>query len=224
MCATLTLSVLIPSVPSALWGRWVFGQERPLTPSPAPAKRGAVQCLCRLPWRGAALTPCAPIPGALLAGAGVSALHLPQESPGPNEAPQHSSGAFMGALLKESRSVPLSPTHAAKGRLEAAFKGRQEGLKAGHTLAQLTSCLLSGNFKSRPSLCRDLSLSCNSCPWQESFPDTVGRAVPSLCSTSVHYSEKFSAISAPCPRECIWRGLSGAGGASAEALGSRGPD
>lgn len=50
--------------------------------------------------------------------------------------------------------------------------------KAGLTLAQVTSCLPSGYFKSRPILCRDLSLSCNSCPWQEGFPDTMGRALP----------------------------------------------
>lgn len=60
-------------------------------------------------WKGAVLTS-----GALLAGAGISrALALDQLR----------SLYGIPSLPKESRVVPLSPTHAAKRRLEAAFLG-----------------------------------------------------------------------------------------------------
>ena len=71
------------------------------------------------------------------------------------------------------------------------------GFKAGHNLAQVPSCLLSGYFKSGHSLCGDLSLSCNSCPWQEGYPDAMRRAVASL----LHLGD----TSAPCPGESTWR-------------------
>lgn len=119
------------SVPLCSVGRVGFGKEGPF---PALAKQGAVHSLWGLLWKGAALTHS--VPPSLVQ---VSAPYLPQQCLGPSEAPQSSSGAFMGSLLKES-SAPaevcaLSSTHTPKGRLEAAFFGRgkerHEGSKLG---------------------------------------------------------------------------------------------
>lgn len=114
-----------------------------------------MHCLQRLPWKGAVLTcnlPPSLVPCWLVQ---VSAPYLPQEGLGPSEAPQNSSAAFMGSLLKEVCAP--SPTHAAKGRLEAAFFGRGKGRHDGSKLSMSWQrsapvCLLDCSSPDPPSV------------------------------------------------------------------------
>ena len=94
-----------------------------------------------------------PIPGALLAGVGVSAAYLPQDCPalcqrccsGPREVtrPQQSSGAFLGSLLQGRAGLCSPPSQPAiahpccKGKIRGCVSGRgrwrQWGSKLGTT-------------------------------------------------------------------------------------------
>lgn len=85
--------------------------------------------------------------------------------------------------------------------------------KARYSPAQVPSCLLSGDSKVRHSLCRDFSLSCNSCPGKKAAPMPRRRLWPhSVTPQCVIKEDRSDASTSP------GGSLVGAGGVSAVVL------